>query len=68
MPREKNTGFAEITAFNTSKRLNKVYRQCGFMISTKSRFCYYENNLNHFNQINNRIYFTLGDSDNDDCR
>ena len=62
-----NIEAVQITAFNTSKRLNKIYRNCGFLISKKSRFCYYENNLNHFSDQKCGIYFTLGDSDNDDC-
>ena len=56
----------QITAFSTSKRLSKVYRKCGFLISKKSRFCYYDNNLKHSSELKSNIYFTLGDSDNDD--
>ena len=56
----------QITAFSTSKRLNKVYRNCGFLISKKSRFCFYDNSINHSSEKKTNIYFTLGDSDNDD--
>ena len=55
----------QITAFSTSKRLNKVYRSCG-LISKKSRFCYYDDSFNHSSELKGNIYFTLGDSDNDD--
>ncbi len=56
----------QITAFSTSKQLNKVYRSCGFLISKKSRFCYYDDSFNNSNRLKSNIYFTLGDSDNDD--
>ena len=61
-----NINAIQITALNCSKKLNKVYRRCGFIISRRSMFCYYENDLSHLNHRNNEIYFTLGDSDNDD--
>ena len=61
-----NINAIQITALNCSKRLNKVYRRCGFIISKRSLFCHYENDQGHLNQRYNEIYFTLGDSDNDD--
>tara|TARA_X000001036_G_C20117025_1_gene577712 strand:- start:169 stop:468 length:300 start_codon:yes stop_codon:yes gene_type:complete len=63
-----NDSISQITVLSTSNRMNKIYRHCGFIISSASRFCCYDNRQKNIQDFNDKIYLTLGDSDNDDYR
>ena len=55
----------QITSLVTIPTLIPIYYKCGFILSAKSRFCWYSNEPNIKSKFNGAVYWTLGDSDND---
>tara|TARA_B110000438_G_scaffold138965_1_gene134269 strand:- start:4528 stop:5526 length:999 start_codon:yes stop_codon:yes gene_type:complete len=60
------SGITQITSLVTLPEMLLVYFRCGFILRSTSRFCWYGNNLDIKNRFNGKIYWTLGDSDNDE--
>jgi len=61
---QKN-GVSQIISLVTVPALIPLYYRCGFILSAKSRFCWHSNKLNIKSKFNGNVYWTLGDSDND---
>ena len=55
----------QITSLVTIPTLIPIYYKCGFILSAKSRFCWHSNEPNIKSKFNGTVYWTLGDSDND---
>jgi len=60
------SGSIQVTVLITLPKLKTIFNKCGFLFQTRARFCWYHKKNKIMEDFNNPMYWTLGDSDNDE--
>ena len=59
-------GVSQISIMITLHEMKSFFRKEGFIFSKQIHFCWYTENQSHMSKLNDRIFWTYADSDNDE--